>query len=186
MRITRDMNCDQLIDDYVTARNAKGFDPEPCEDVPAPLRVRVPDENGICFWRIVRIDAAPWLNSIRVQFHDRLPQLLWSLYGRYSFLSFEVGPITIFQNTGVETLNDLAFRFTNNLSLAKRLADAGYFRFAEMTGGSDHDFVCLDLNRHIKQQDCPIVVIDHESYYVRDQLRIRRELSPSLEALLLV
>lgn len=175
------MKFEKFIDDYVAKRNAKGFEPEPCEDVPPQLRAS-PAESGVCLWRIVRIDAAPWLESIHTQFRGRLPLLFWALYDRYSFLPFEIGPISIFQNAGTTTFNELACRFAQDATLSRKLADAGYFRFAVMSGGSDQDFVCLDLNR-CEQQDCPVVVIDHEAYYLRDRLRVRRDLSPSFQVL---
>lgn len=177
------MNYDQLIDHYVSCRNAKGFEPEPCENVPSQLRVSTTHEPGICLWQIININSAPWLGLIHGRFGDRVPLLFWSLYDRYSFLPFEIGPITVFQNAGTTSFNELACRFAQDVDLTKALAEFGYFRFAVMNGGSDQDFVCLDLNRR-EEQDCRVVAIDHEIYYLRDRIHVRHVLAPSLKALL--
>jgi hypothetical protein len=174
----------ELIDSFVHAANQSGLQPRLCDEVPAQLRKSDSNEDGFCEWQIREVAATPWLTAIHSRLPEPLPDSFLSLITRYVFLDFEVGPIHLFANTGLEIWEEFTFSIFRDKALTETLFPAGFIHFARVPGGASYDPICFDTNVKTKAREWPIVQIDHEEILCRSRLRVVGRLKDSFRALI--
>jgi hypothetical protein len=117
------------------------------------------------------------LDHFEGKLSKRLPQSFASLLSRYSFPTFDVGGISLFDwSSDSNTYSDEAAAPKNSLS--ELLIPAGYVQIGRPDTGN-FDAVCFDLNQSRQNREYRIVQIDHEDILCNSCVRISGELWPS-------
>jgi hypothetical protein len=168
-----------LIDHLVAKLNKQGFDPELCEDVPQRLRIVGPDEEDVCRWKILPVTNAPWVSLYESKLARPLPASFVSLIRRYIFLRFDLGPISMFANTGEDIYDELSIAAFRDPILSPNLLKAGLIHFARLPGDTNYDPICFETSRSAGDQEFPIVQVDHEAVLQKSKIRIVKQIAPS-------
>ncbi len=117
------------------------------------------------------------LDLLEAKLPRRLPQSFASLLSRYSFPSYDVAGISVFDwesNSSVYIEQASAPKG----SLSELLIPAGYVQIGRPDTGS-FDAVCFDLNQRRQNRECRIVNVDHEEILCNWRVRVSGELWPS-------
>jgi hypothetical protein len=181
----RQRNVDLAIDKFVERVNGSPREALDPEAVPENLRVGLPDALGRVFWAIVRAPSpCPWVDEFEAKLPGRLPRSYRSFASRYLFPAFEVGPVTLFANTGgaVPEQWELVQAAFLDEALSAPLLAAGFVQFGRPSTGS-YDPVCFDLNKRTNAGECPVIQVDHEAALQGLGIRVVAELAPSFLAL---
>lgn len=114
------------------------------------------------------------LDLLAAKLPKRLPQSFAALLSRYSFPSFDVAGISLFEwESASNPYIDEASAAEGSLS--ELLIPAGYVQIGRPDTGS-FDAVCFDLNQN---RECRIVKVDHEQILCNWRVRVSGVLWPS-------
>jgi hypothetical protein len=173
------MTDNALIDRFVETLNARGFESLPEGEVPAELRVGVPNDFEWCDWKIRAVDSNSWVTGLEQSLAPyRFPNLYLSLISRYRFAEFEAGPIMFLANTGQGVFHELASCIFKDRFMSPVLLNQGLLQFAK-PDSVNYDPICFAAAK-MKNGDAPIVQIDHEDILSFNRKgRIVAEIAPS-------
>jgi len=179
---------DLAIDEFVERVNRSRREPLDSRVVPGNLRVgrRPPDAFERVSWAIVRTPLpCRWVDEFKAKLPSRLPRSYESFVTRYLFPAFDVGPVTLFANTGggVPEQWELVNAVFWDQHLSAPLLAAGLLQFGRPSTGS-YDPVCFDLKARTNAEECPVVQVDHEAALVRERVKVVSQLAPSFLALI--
>ncbi len=107
----------------------------------------------------------------------RMPQSFASFLSRYSFPTFDVLGITLFEWESDANKYIVEASAPKN-SLSELLIPAGYVQIGRPDTG-DFDAICFDFNRQPQNREYRVVQVDHEDILCNWKLRVTRELWPS-------
>lgn len=169
----------ELIETFVTALNASGLEPLFANEVPADLRTKeLADIPEMFEWEIRPTSATPWLAPLETRLPSPFPAAYRFLIRHFKFAQFEVGPIMFFANTGQrEIFNDISRALFADEGMYPVLLKNGLIQFGRQAGG-DYDPVCFDVKAR-REDDAPIVQLDHEDILVRNRVRIVKNVAAS-------
>jgi hypothetical protein len=178
-----DLSIDRFVE-RVNRSPREALDPEV---VPGNLRVGPPQRDVFDWvsWSIVRAPSpCGWVDEFEAKLPRRLPRSYRSFATRYLFPAFDVGPVTLFANTGggVGEQWELVQAAFWDKHLSGPLLASGFVQFGRPSGGS-YDPVCFDLNNRTNAGECPVVQLDHEAALVGWKVQVVAELAPSFLAL---
>ena len=108
-----------------------------------------------------KIAEAPWIEVLESKLPRRLPSSFRSLVTRYAFASFDLPPLTLFGNTGVDEEDDLNVVIFRDRIMAQSTLRNGYIQFARPDSGS-YDPICFDARKSAANREYAIVRLDHE------------------------
>src|SRR5580704_5213074 len=145
-------SADKLVDAFVAMLNNRGVPIRPEDNV---LRLRNLEEN----------------------LPKRLPPSFEYLLSRYSFPTFDVFGITLF-DWDSESNKYLAEASAYENSLSELLIPAGFVQIGRPDTG-DFDAVCFDLNDQDRDREYRLVQVDHEAILCNWKVRVTAELWPS-------
>ncbi len=129
------------------------------------------------------IDAAPWVTAIEAALPKGLPRSYQSLIRRYSFLTFDLGSVTLFGNTGEDDDSELATHVSPRKgSLQEVLLPAGYIQIGRPDTGN-FDAICFDSNVKANNREYPVVRIDHEEILCNWRVKVVEQVWPSFLAM---
>ena len=114
----------------------------------------------------------------------RFPPLFELLLLSYRWAEVDLRLYRLLANPPGPGLAGFLQRMSKDPTLSKCLVPAGYMQFG-MGPDNDYDPVCFDVRSRRKNGDCRIVKIDHEEILCNDRVKIRSELAPSFEQLML-
>ncbi|GAO01228.1 SMI1/KNR4 family protein [Anaeromyxobacter sp. PSR-1] len=179
---------DLAIDEFVARVNGSpraALDPEV---VPVNLREGRQQAAALDWvaWGIVRAPSpCAWVDEFEAKLPGRLPRSYGSFVTRYLFPAFDVGPVTLFANTGggVGERWELVQAAFWDEHLSTPLLAAGFVQFGRPSGGS-YDPVCFDLNKTTNAGECPVVQLDHEAALMGGKVQVVADIAPSFMALL--
>ena len=175
----------QLVEAFVDKINSGPRDLEPCDEVPASLRVASDQGNGIgddyTEWRIVREDNRERMEGLQQRIGRRFPPSFLELVSRFSFPAFEHGPLLFFANHSEETFWDLSRKLFLDPTMSPALLNAGFIQIGNPYF-YNYDPVCFDCNHGATEPR--LVQLDHEAILCDDEIRIVREIAPSFVDLL--
>lgn len=167
---------DVLIDDFVQYANDSGLEPKFPTDLPEDLR-GIQTDLGTFHWQIRPASSNAWVADIESRLPQKFPVVFRSLIERYRFADFEVGPIMFFANTGEALFKDLSTNAFRDKGLFPTLHKNGFLEFGKRSGGW-YDPICFDMKRR-KQDDAPVVQLDHEEILIHSRIRVVNEISTS-------
>jgi len=128
-----------------------------------------------------RITEAPWIDEAASLLPFELPRCFSEFIRHYTFCDFQIHRLHHYDN------------FADNFDWCWHVAitrDQSIFEFCKrhlflpigQPDDGNYDRLCLDLNR-LKNGDCPVVQLDHESILLKNKLKIVGEPFPSYEKL---
>lgn len=167
---------ESLVGEFVAFVNACGLEPKFPDQLPEELREKVTD-YGRYKWQIRQSAKNPWVEKFLQRLPQTPPALFRSLIEMYRFVEFEVGPVMFFANTGQPLFNELATSVFRDKGLFPVLHQNGYLEFGKQNGGG-YDPVCFDMKRR-RQDDAPIVRLDHEEILLKTRIKVLNEIAPS-------
>jgi hypothetical protein len=174
-------HCEGVISRLVDVLNSRGLEPLFEVDVPSELRtaelVEIPDMFA---WRIQPSEKNEWVPALEALLPYPLPALYRALISGYRFAEFELGPVMFLANTGKDVYQELSRCIFADKGLYPTLLGDGFIQFGKQAGGG-YDPVCFAMKRS-KQNDAPIVQIDHEDVLMRNRIRVVAEIAPSFRA----
>ena len=176
-----DKYIDELVDQFVDYVNQAGFEPKFADEIPQELRTPEVDHDSFN-WTIRAAPSNPWIDNLVNRLPQALPAAHQSFVKRYRFCNFEVGPLMFFANTGQNIFYELSDRAFLDKFLFPTLHKNGYLEFGK-PHQSNYDPVCFAMQRR-KNDDAPIVQLDHEEILIRERIRIVREIAPSFKKFL--
>jgi hypothetical protein len=153
-----------------------GFEPGFPDDIPRELRTSESD-SGMFNWRIQPATSNPWIEDLTNQLPQVLPAIYGSLISCYRFCNFEVGPVMFFANSGQRLFYELSTRIFADKGLYPTLHKNGYLQFGN-PHEANYDPVCFAMQRR-KNGDAPILQVDHEEIFIRNRIRVVKEIAPS-------
>src|SRR5215469_8736506 len=107
----------------------------------------------------------------------RMPQSFESFLSRYSFPTFDVLGITLFEWES-DANKYIVEASAGKNSLSELLIPAGYVQIGRPDTG-DFDAICFDLNRQAQNREYRVVQVDHEDILCNWKVRVTSELWPS-------
>jgi hypothetical protein len=175
------MNCDHVIDDFVSRVNVHAHEWLTLEEVPIPLRVPCvgdPAEDRLdeTDWRIVPADHAARIDVLEKKLGILFPPSFRSLISRYSFPAFECGPLLLFANTGEPLFWELQDRIVGDPVMSPQLLAAGYLQIGNPQF-YDYDPICIEARP--AGVEGKVVELCHESILCDDTLVIRQQIASS-------
>lgn len=176
----RDQNIhlDKSIDEFIAQYNSAQREPLDAADVPAYLRIGDRDSLDRYSWKILKMDCLEWIDPLKAKLPKQFPPSFNSLITRYAFPSFEIGPVTLFANTGEDIRYELSKRMFIDKNLSEFLLRNGLLQIG-CPCIENYDPICFDCRTNAKDHEHPIVQIDHEEILCRQTLRIVRRISSS-------
>ena len=169
-------NVDELVDVFVSYLNAAGFEPKFLDEVPEELRTSRAEYDTF-HWQIRPASSNPWVETLVEKLPQGWPKPFRSLIDRYRFLSFEIGPLMLFANSGHELFYELADRIFKDKGIFPTLHKNGFLQCG-LPHETNYDPVCFDMKRR-SRADAPIVQLDHEQLLQWSRIRVVREIAPS-------
>ncbi len=149
------------------------------EQVPVGLRAGPVDADGTVDWTILRIDSAPWIESLEARLPRRFPPSFRSLVIRYAFPAFDLGPVHLFANTGeLDMDEELGSRLFADPVLSAVLLANGFVQIGRPAEWS-YDPVCFDTNVRRGGGESPVVQLDHEEVLRFGRIRVERTIAGS-------
>jgi hypothetical protein len=167
---------DELVDVFVSYLNGVGFEPKFPDEIPEELRTSGA-EYGMFHWQIRPLSSNPWSKKYFKKLPQSWPKPFRSLIERYRFCNFEIGPLTLFANSGHELFYELSDRVFKDKGIFPTLHKNGFLQFG-LPHEANYDPVCFDMKRR-NRADAPIVQLDHEEILLRSRIRIVQEIAPS-------
>ncbi len=117
------------------------------------------------------------LSALQEKLPKRLPPSFEYFLSRYSFPTFDVFGITLFDwDSGSNKYIAEASAYQGSLS--ELLIPAGFVQIGRPDTG-DFDAVCFDLNGHDQGREYRLVQVDHEDILCNWKVRMTAELWPS-------
>lgn len=174
----------ELVGSFVTALNSRGLEPLLDRDVPPDIRTKeLADVPHMFEWEIRPTTDTPWLASLETRLPAPFPYLYRFLITHFKFAEFEVGPVMFFANTGQQDVfHDISRSLFADEGMYPVLLRNGLIQFGQQAGGG-YDPVCFDMKVR-RNNDAPIVQLDHEDILIRNQVRIVKHIAPSFRDLL--
>jgi hypothetical protein len=125
-----------------------------------------------------RIAEAAWIEVLESKLPSRLPTSFRSLVTRYAFASFDIGPLRVFGNTGLDEEDDLNVAIFRDPTMAPALLKNGYIQFARPDTGS-YDPICFDARKSAANREFAIVRLDHEQILCNDRIKVVEKVADS-------
>jgi hypothetical protein len=125
-----------------------------------------------------RIAEAAWIEVLESKLPSRLPTSFRSLVTRYAFASFDIGPLRVFGNTGLDEEDDLNVAIFRDPTMAQALLKNGYIQFARPDTGS-YDPICFDARKSAANREFAIVRLDHEQILCNDRIKVVEKVADS-------
>jgi hypothetical protein len=125
-----------------------------------------------------RIAEAAWIEVLESKLQSRLPTSFRSLVTRYAFASFDIGPLRVFGNTGLDEEDDLNVAIFRDPTMAQALLKNGYIQFARPDTGS-YDPICFDAKKSAANREFAIVRLDHEQILCNDRIKVVEKVADS-------
>jgi hypothetical protein len=125
-----------------------------------------------------RIAEAAWIDVLESKLPSRLPTSFRSLVTRYAFASCDIGPLTLFGNTGLDEEDDLNVAIFRDPAMAPALLKNGYIQFARPDTGS-YDPICFDARKSAANREFAIVRLDHEQILCNDRIKVVEKVADS-------
>lgn len=110
----------------------------------------------------------------------RMPKLFEDCLMSFGWLTVELGGIDLFPHHPKSGLDVFVEHVVKDEELFTSLFRERYVQLGRAAGGS-YDPICFDLKRN-KDQDCPLVRIDHEAVIIEEKPVVTAELAPSFRA----
>jgi hypothetical protein len=175
------VDCDLAIDALVAHVNSSAREPHWLNDAPALVRVSggaypSSDDPDLTEWRIVATDNSARISALEQRLGRLFPPSFRSLICRYSFPSFEFGPIDFFSNTGEALSSELEVAIFADPVMSPQLLSAGYLQIGRPWSGV-YDPICIEAQP--SGVEGRVVEFCHEGLLCNDQLVVLRELSAS-------
>src|ERR1700682_5116441 len=169
---------DTFIDTFVERANASARSLKLRDEV-APS-VAMPSADDPCYWTwSVRRFEVSWMEEVEARLPRKFPAIFQSFVTRYIFPEFEWAQVLFFENTP-ETIgysgHELRVAVFQDARLFEVLSSNGYVQFGQPSTGS-YDPVCFAPSG--RQEDSPIVRIDHEDILIRGQVHVVETFAPS-------
>jgi hypothetical protein len=172
---------ERFIDSFGKLDDLTAFDTDP---VAGELTIGEPDQFGFKHWRPSKFstDEAS-IEQLYANLPGRFPRLFELLLLSYRWAEVDLGLYRLLANPPGPGLGGFLQRMSKDPALWKCLMPAGYLQFGK---GPDNDYdpVCFDMRSRNKNGDRRIVKIDHEEVLCNDRVKIRSELAPSFEQLM--
>ena len=125
-----------------------------------------------------RIAEAPWLEVLESKVPRRLPSSFRSLVTRYAFAPVDVGPLTLFGNSGLDEEDDLNVMIFRDPILATVTLKNDFIQFARPATGS-YDPICFDARKSAPNREFAIVRLDHEEILCNDRIKVVEKIADS-------
>jgi hypothetical protein len=155
------------------------------DSVAKQLAVGESDQFGDRHWKPTKFKTPPAaFDAIYQKLPGRLPRLFELLLISYRWAEVDLKSFRLLANPPGADLTGFLQEISRDPVLWKELLPAGYVQFGKGPD-LDYDPVCFDLRSRKKSGDCRIVKIDHEQVLSYDRVKIRAELAPSFEELIL-
>ncbi len=133
------------------------------------------DPSGVIFTKIA---VAPWIGVLESKLPRRLPSSFRSLVTRYAFAPFDIGPLRLFGNTGLDEEDDLSGVIFRDRTMAQATLKNGYIQFARPDTGS-YDPICFDAKDSAANREFAIVRLDHEQILCNDRIKVVEKVADS-------
>src|SRR5262252_2216025 len=122
-------------------------------------------------------DNASRLAMLEKKLPKRMPESFESFLSRYSFPTFDVLGIPLFEWESDSNKYITEASAPKNSS-SELLIQSGYVQIGRPDTG-DFDAICFDLNRQAQNRECGVVQVDHEGILCNWKVRLTGELWPS-------
>jgi hypothetical protein len=143
------------------------------------------DHRGFKHWRPMKVETdRSLIEKIYAKLAARFPPLFELLVLSYRWAQVDLRLYELLANPPGPDLGGFLQQMSRDLAVWTCLKTAGYMQFGRGPGG-DYDPVCFDIRSRNKRGDCRIVKIDHEQILCNDLVKVRSELAPSFEQLML-
>jgi hypothetical protein len=175
---------DLRVDRFVEQANRSPREDLNPDDVPDFLRAGPAAADALAVaWVIVPARShCAWVDDFEAKLPAPLPRSYRSLVSRYLFPVLDVGAVTLFANTGVGVHDEIVEAIFRDRAIYTPLLQAGFVQFGRPAAGS-YDPVCFDLNRKTRDQECPVVRLDHEAALMEGRATVVEEVADSFLAL---
>jgi hypothetical protein len=133
------------------------------------------DPANIIFTKIAE---AEWIDILETKLPCRLPGSFRSLVTRYAFASFDIGPLRLFGNTGLNEEDDLNVVIFRDRIMAQVTLKNGYVQFGRRNTGS-YDPICFDSRKSAANREFAIVRLDHEQILCNERIKVVEKVADS-------
>jgi hypothetical protein len=174
------------VDSFVAEINRSRREALFLEEIPNSCVLSESEVSGMYHWRIVRSVDSDWLPLFENSLPFPLPLSFHTLIERYTFPSFEAGPIRMY-SVGIRESQDdymeLQKAALRDKNLVPMLFKNGYLPFARPEN-DNYDQICFDYRREGKKKEPAVVTIDHEEILCNSRIKVVEVIAASFDGLL--
>jgi hypothetical protein len=126
------------------------------------------------------------LDALYNRLHTRFPPSFELLLLSYRWTEVYLDTVVLLANPpGDMTLDGFAREISKDKAMFDCLTRAGYVQFGRATDGAYYDPICFNRGARKNNGDRAIVRIDHEEILCNDRIKVRAEVAPGFDDLML-
>lgn len=182
--MSRKKDPEQLLMERFVASFHKLDDLSCCDEDPVPALLEAgidPEFRGFVQWTPARLPS-PRTGLDAIRRVGELPHLFEQLLEQFAWLPVDLECLRLFGNPPSTDFTAYANEMFADPVMNHNLLPARYVRFA-LAADCCYDAICFDLNR-MRDGDCPVVRIEHESVLCFDRIDSMETVFPSCRAMM--